>query len=50
MKKAIRNIDKIDRAACRKETENRFTTEVMAKNHEDLYYKIIKDHYGKNAR
>jgi len=42
MAKAIKNIDNIDRAECRKSVENNFTLEKMVENHENLYYQLIK--------
>jgi len=48
MKKAIFNIEKIDRFNCRKIAEAKFSLEKMIKNYENLYYKIIKD-YGQKT-
>ena len=39
--KAIKNIDKIKREDCRKWVEDNFTQEIMVKNYEKLYYKIL---------
>ncbi|MCK5466144.1 glycosyltransferase family 4 protein [Candidatus Parcubacteria bacterium] len=41
MIKAIRNIDKIDRAECRKRVEDNFTVEKMVDGYEKVYKKII---------
>jgi len=38
---AIKNIDKIKREDCRKWVKQNFTEEVMVKNYEKLYYKLI---------
>jgi len=40
--KKIKEIDQIDRLACRKHVENNFSLEIMAKNYEKLYYKLVK--------
>ena len=39
--KAIKNIDKINRKDCRDWVEKNFTEEVMVKNYEKLYYKLL---------
>ncbi len=44
--KAVKNIDKIKREDCRKWVEQKFTTQIMVKNYEKLYYKLLK-HYGR---
>ncbi|MFQ6049689.1 MAG: glycosyltransferase family 4 protein [Candidatus Paceibacterales bacterium] len=44
--KAVKNIDKIKREDCRKWVEENFTQEVMVKNYEKLYYKLLKK-YGR---
>ena len=41
MIKAIKNIDKIDRAECRKRVEDNFTVEKMVDEYEKVYGKII---------
>ena len=43
MIKAIRNIDKIDRAECRKHVEDNFTIEKMVDGYEKVYLKLIKN-------
>lgn len=40
--RAIQNIDKIDRKACREDFEARFTLNRMCKDHADAYRKLIK--------
>jgi len=47
---AINNIDKIDRNKCRERFEKYYSWEVMAKNYEKLYQKVINIHGGKNAK
>ncbi|HWQ26374.1 MAG TPA: glycosyltransferase family 4 protein [Chlorobaculum sp.] len=47
--RAILNIDKISRAACRREFENRFTLGHMTDNYENLYYKILAESSGCDA-
>jgi len=42
--KAVKKIDQIKRQDCRKWVEEKFTQEVMVKNYEKLYYKLIKKH------
>lgn len=42
MVKAVRNIDKIDRATCRKHVEENFTVKRMVDGYEKVYKKIIK--------
>lgn len=44
--RAVKNIEKIKREDCRKWVEENFTTELMTKNYEKLYYKILR----KNGR
>lgn len=41
--KAIQQIDKIDRQACRDDFEARFTLDRMCQSHADIYRKIIKN-------
>lgn len=41
--KAIKNIGKIDRAACRKHVEKYFTIERMVDAYEKVYEKIINE-------
>ena len=41
MAKAVKKIDQIKRKDCRKHIENNFTTEVMGRNYEELYKKIL---------
>ncbi len=41
-KKALKNIDTIDRKKCRDWVEQKFTIEKMAEQYEELYYDIIK--------
>ena len=43
MIEAIKNIDKIDRAECRKHVEKYFTVEKMVDGYEKIYEKIIKN-------
>ncbi len=43
--KAVKNIDKIKREDCRKWVEENFTTEIMVKNYEKLYFNLKE--YGK---
>lgn len=38
---AIRKIDKIGRNSCRQHVENQFTAEIMVKNYEEVYKKIL---------
>jgi glycosyltransferase involved in cell wall biosynthesis len=40
--KRVRDIDQIKREDCRKWVEENFTSEIMVKNYEKLYYKILK--------
>jgi glycosyltransferase involved in cell wall biosynthesis len=42
IKRAIKNIDKIDRAYCRQVIEKNYTYEHMARGYEELFKKIIK--------
>ncbi|MCK4892129.1 MAG: glycosyltransferase family 4 protein, partial [Candidatus Pacebacteria bacterium] len=44
MIKAIKNIDKIDRAECRKHVEKYFTIEKMVDGYEEVYEKIIESY------
>ncbi len=44
MIKAIKNIDKIDRAECRKHVEKYFTIEKMVNGYEEVYEKIIESY------
>lgn len=46
MIKAVKDIDKIDRAECRKYVEKRFSVEKMVNAYEKVYYKILKKHNG----
>jgi glycosyltransferase involved in cell wall biosynthesis len=39
--KAVKNIDSISRAACRKEFETRFTADVMAAQYEHIFHNLI---------
>lgn len=39
---AVKNIEKIKREDCREWVEKKFTTEIMVKNYEKLYYKLLK--------
>ena len=39
--KAVKNIDSISRAACRKEFETRFTADMMAAQYERIYFDLI---------
>jgi glycosyltransferase involved in cell wall biosynthesis len=43
---AIENIEKIKREDCRTWVEENFTQEIMVKNYEKLYYKILSKKYG----
>ena len=45
MKKAVKNIEKIDRKKCRERVEKNFTLEKMTDEYEKLYYEIIEK-YG----
>jgi len=40
--KAVKRIDEIKRIECRKWVEDNFTQDVMVKNYEKLYYKLVK--------
>jgi glycosyltransferase involved in cell wall biosynthesis len=42
--KAIRSIDRIDRARCRQHAEHRFAMARMAHHHEDLYLTVLQHH------
>lgn len=46
MEKAVREVDQIDRAECRKYVEKRFSVEKMVDDYEKVYYKILKKHRG----
>jgi len=39
---AVKNLDKINRADCRKWVEEKFSSEVMAKGYEKIYYDLVK--------
>lgn len=39
---AVKNLDKINRADCRKWVEEKFSSEVMAKGYEKIYYDLIR--------
>ena len=43
MIQAIKNIDKIDRAECRKSVEDNFTVEKMVEGYEKVYEKVVRD-------
>jgi glycosyltransferase involved in cell wall biosynthesis len=47
--RAILDIDKISRIACRREFENRFTLGHMTDNYEKLYNKILSESSGENG-
>ena len=47
MIKAIKNIDKIDRAECREHVEKHFTIEKMVDRYEGVYEKVIKNYKKK---
>jgi len=40
---AVKAVDKIDRAGCRREFENRFTAEIMGAGYERVYRKLIAE-------
>ncbi|MBU4141544.1 glycosyltransferase, partial [Patescibacteria group bacterium] len=42
MAEAVKKIDKIDRAACRKHVKDNFTLEKMVEKYEKVYEKIVK--------
>jgi glycosyltransferase involved in cell wall biosynthesis len=44
MSAALKNIDQIDRAYCRKSVENKFSLEKMIDGYEDLFYKLASKH------
>jgi len=42
MIKAVKNIDEIDRAECRKYAEEKFGIQKMVDEYEKVYYKVLK--------
>ena len=44
--KAIKNVESVSRAACRKEFESRFTADVMAAQYEEIFYGLIAARRG----
>jgi glycosyltransferase involved in cell wall biosynthesis len=43
MVEAIGRIDKLSRAGCRREFENRFTAEIMVEQYERIYHRLIEE-------
>ncbi len=48
--KAVKNIDKIKREDCRQWVEKNFTADIMVKNYERLYYKLLKKNENSKNR
>jgi glycosyltransferase involved in cell wall biosynthesis len=47
---AVGRIDKLSRAECRREFENRFTVEIMAECYERIYCRLIEESQRKRSR